>query len=259
MRYVPLIASVVGIVVFGLMLPISSHFFTAFALCCAFTGVGVWDMVQSRHSLRRNYPILANLRFGLEKVRPEIRQYFLESDTDGTPYNRSKRAVVYQRAKGQLDKRPLGTQQDVYGVNFEWINHSIVPAARIAGLDDLRVTIGGPDCRHPYSLSLLNISAMSLARSAPTRSARSTRAPSSAICPRYRRRRLQPASPRLWRRHHLGDRQRLFRLPKRGRLVLRRRVRPPGSRAASQDGRDQAVAGRQARPWRRAAGAESVA
>jgi glutamate synthase domain-containing protein 2 len=161
MRYVPLIASVVGIVVFGLMLPISSYFFTAFALCCAFTGVGVWDMVQSRHSLRRNYPILANLRFGLEKVRPEIRQYFLESDTDGTPYNRSKRAVVYQRAKGQLDKRPLGTQQDVYGVNFEWINHSIVPAARIARLDELRVTVGGADCRQPYSLSLLNISAMS--------------------------------------------------------------------------------------------------
>ena len=63
----------------------------------------------------------------LEKIRPEIRQYFLESETDGTPFNRSKRAIAYQRAKGALDKRPFGTQQDLYGNNFEWINHSIVP------------------------------------------------------------------------------------------------------------------------------------
>src|SRR5271166_245670 len=120
MRYVALIASLAGIVVFGLLVLVSPYFLTAFALCVAFSAIGIWDMVQTGHSLRRNYPILANIRFGLEKVRPEIRQYFLESDTDGTPYNRSKRAVVYQRAKGQLDKRPLGTQQDVYGVNFEW-------------------------------------------------------------------------------------------------------------------------------------------
>ena len=85
------------------------------AICAALAGLGLWDMLQKRHSLRRNYPILANLRFALETVRPEIRQYFLESDTDGTPFNRSKRAIVYQRAKGALDKRPFGTQQDVYG------------------------------------------------------------------------------------------------------------------------------------------------
>jgi glutamate synthase domain-containing protein 2 len=161
MRYVALIASLAGIVVFGVLVLVSPYFLTAFGLCVAFSAVGIWDMVQTRHSLRRNYPILANIRFGLEKVRPEIRQYFLESDTDGTPYNRSKRAVVYQRAKGQLDKRPLGTQQDVYGVNFEWINHSMAPAPHGARAEDLRVSVGGPDCRHPYSLSLLNISAMS--------------------------------------------------------------------------------------------------
>src|SRR5262249_8949938 len=109
--------------------------------------------------LRRNYPILANIRFGLEKIRPEIRQYFLESDTDGTPFNRSKRAVVYQRAKGQLDKRPFGTQQDIYGSSFEWINHSLVPVSPSG--HDFRITVGGPDCRQPYSLSLFNISAMS--------------------------------------------------------------------------------------------------
>ena len=109
--------------------------------------------------MRRNYPILANIRFILEKVRPEIRQYFLESDTDGTPFNRSKRAIVYQRAKGQLDKRPFGTQQDIYGTNFEWINHSIAPQ-HVAD-HDFRVVIGAPQCRQPYAMSLYNISAMS--------------------------------------------------------------------------------------------------
>lgn len=82
-------------------------------------------LIQTRHSLKRNYPILANIRFLLEGIRPEIRQYFLESDVDGVPFNRSKRAIVYQRAKGDLDKRPFGTMQDIYAGNFEWINHSI--------------------------------------------------------------------------------------------------------------------------------------
>jgi glutamate synthase domain-containing protein 2 len=116
-------------------------------------------MIQTKHSIRRNYPILANIRFGLEKVRPEIRQYFLESDTDGAPYNRSKRAIVYQRAKGALDKRPFGTLQEVYGPYFEWINHSIAP--RPAKTHDFRVTVGNAQCRHPYSISLFNVSAMS--------------------------------------------------------------------------------------------------
>ena len=102
-------------------------FLTVSLLCIALTAVGAWDMIQPNHSLKRNYPILANIRFLLEKIRPEIRQYFLESETDGTPFNRAKRSVVYQRAKGQLDKRPFGTQQDVYASGYEWINHSIAP------------------------------------------------------------------------------------------------------------------------------------
>jgi glutamate synthase domain-containing protein 2 len=121
--------------------------------------LGIWDMLQRKHSLRRNYPILANLRFLLETVRPEIRQYFLESETDGRPFNRSKRSIVYQRAKGVLDKRPFGTVQDVYGGDYEWLNHSI--AARTVKEHDFRVTVGGPLCRQPYSISLFNISAMS--------------------------------------------------------------------------------------------------
>jgi glutamate synthase domain-containing protein 2 len=134
----------------------------AYAICglaAGLSALGVWDLAQTRHSLRRNYPVLANIRFALEFIRPEIRQYFLESDTDGTPFNRSKRAIAYQRAKSALDKRPFGTQQDIYGDNFEWLTHSIA-ATNIADRD-FRVSVGGPDCRLPYSASLFNISAMS--------------------------------------------------------------------------------------------------
>src|SRR5262245_28028931 len=119
MRFVPLIAALLGTIVFALLAYWSNIFIVLAAPCGLASVIGIWDMLQTRHSLRRNYPILANIRFGLEKIRPEIRQYFLESDTDGVPFNRSKRAVAYQRAKGQLDKRPFGTQQDVYGNSFE--------------------------------------------------------------------------------------------------------------------------------------------
>src|SRR5579862_4174775 len=86
--------------------------------------LGIYDLIQEPHSILRNYPISAHLRFLLEEIRPEIRQYFLESDTDGAPFNRLTRSIVYQRAKSQLDKRPLGTELDVYGTNYEWMNHS---------------------------------------------------------------------------------------------------------------------------------------
>jgi glutamate synthase domain-containing protein 2 len=114
MRFVALTASLIGTAVFALLIPLHPLFIALTAACAVLSAIGVWDLVQSRHSIRRNYPILAHIRFGLEKIRPEIRQYFLESETDGAPFNRSKRAVAYQRAKGALDKRPFGTQQDIY-------------------------------------------------------------------------------------------------------------------------------------------------
>ena len=159
MRYFALIAAIACAVISAALLFWSDWFLTPFVLAAALAALGIWDMIQTKHSLRRNYPILANLRFVLEKVRPEIRQYFLESDLDGRPFNRSKRAVVYQRAKSQLDKRPFGTQQDVYGSSYEWINHSLAPQPVIG--HDFRVTVGGPQCSQPYSMSLFNISAMS--------------------------------------------------------------------------------------------------
>ena len=149
MRYLALVIAAVATII----LLVFSSFFGAWAawlapLTGALTALGVWDLVQTKHSLRRNYPILANLRFLLEEVRPEIRQYFLESDLDGTPFNRSKRSVVYQRAKSQLDKRPFGTQQDVYAENYEWLTHSLSPA-KVSSPNDMRVKVGGPACKQP--------------------------------------------------------------------------------------------------------------
>ena len=160
MRFLAFGLCIVFTLVAAVFLPTGNGYvWAAFLLFGALTLVGIADLIQVKRSLRRNYPILANIRFLLEEIRPEIRQYFLESDTDGTPFNRSKRALVYQRAKHQLETRPFGTQLDVYGENFEWMTHSIAPHH----LDDhdFRVTIGGPLCQRPYSASILNISAMS--------------------------------------------------------------------------------------------------
>ena len=121
--------------------------------------IGTMDLLQTRHAVLRNYPLTAHIRFILEEIRPEIRQYFLESEKDGTPFSRDKRALVYQRAKQALDKRPFGTQSDVYASGFEWLDHSIAPK-RVAD-EPFRIVIGGPDCTKPYSASIFNISAMS--------------------------------------------------------------------------------------------------
>ncbi|MEZ5706292.1 MAG: FMN-binding glutamate synthase family protein [Burkholderiaceae bacterium] len=130
-----------------------------FVLFAALSAVGWWDMTQARRAVLRNYPIIGHFRYMLEKVRPEIRQYFLESDTEATPFSRSQRTLVYARAKGETDKRPFGTQHDVAANGYEWINHSIAPSS-IAS-HDFRTTVGGPACTQPYEASVFNISAMS--------------------------------------------------------------------------------------------------
>ncbi|SPU50459.1 membrane protein [Bordetella trematum] len=131
----------------------------AAAPLCALALLGIYDLLQQRHAIRRNYPVLGNLRFLFEFIRPEIRQYFLEDDTKAQPFSRAQRSIVYQRAKQEIDKRPFGTQEDVYGDRYEWINHSMAPS-HIADAD-FRIQVGGPDCTQPYSLSVFNISAMS--------------------------------------------------------------------------------------------------
>ena len=123
--------------------------------------IGIYDMLQVKHTILRNYPIVGHFRYLLERFRPEIMQYFVETDTQGRPINRISRSLVYERAKNENDTTPFGTQEDVYSEGYEWMEHSIYAK----NFDDLdqnpRITIGGKDCTQPYSSSLLNISAMS--------------------------------------------------------------------------------------------------
>lgn len=123
---------------------------------------GFHDMYQTKRSILRNYPLAGRGRYWMEELRPKIYQYFIESDTDGTPFSRIYRSIVYQRAKEQLATTPFGTQLDVNQVGYEWINHSMnALQAHEMSHDSLRVSVGGKDCTKPYSCSILNISAMS--------------------------------------------------------------------------------------------------
>jgi glutamate synthase domain-containing protein 2 len=131
---------------------------TATVVGLAGVALGLRDLRQTRHAILRNYPVIGHLRFLLEFVRPELRQYFIESDNEAAPFSRQQRSLVYQRAKGEPDKRPFGTQLDVHREGYEWINHSLAPTT-LAG-HDFRITIGAGRAQ-PYSASVFNISAMS--------------------------------------------------------------------------------------------------
>lgn len=120
--------------------------------------IGFADMLQTKQTIRRNFPVIGNLRYFMEMVRPEINQYFVESNTSGTPFNRLDRSLVYQRAKGELDTIPFGTQKNVYDVGYEWVTHSLRP--KHVDPASLRVLIGEKRAR-PYSASIFNIGAMS--------------------------------------------------------------------------------------------------
>jgi glutamate synthase domain-containing protein 2 len=130
-----------------------------FVLFGALSVVGWYDLRQTKKAVLRNYPVIGHLRYMLETVRPEIRQYFLENNTEATPFSRNQRSLVYARAKGETDKRPFGTQLDVKADGFEWLNHSLMPTSLAS--HDFRITIGGPTCKQPYEASVFNISAMS--------------------------------------------------------------------------------------------------
>ncbi len=121
--------------------------------------VGILDQLQTKQAIRRNFPVIGHGRYLLEAIRPEINQYFIESNTDGMPFDREQRSVVYQRAKGVNDTTPFGTQLDVYVPGYEWLEHSL--RAKTPATQEVRLTIGGSACAQPYSSSVLNISAMS--------------------------------------------------------------------------------------------------
>jgi glutamate synthase domain-containing protein 2 len=129
------------------------------ALALAVLALAVFDLVQRRHSILRNYPVAGHLRFLLERIRPEIQQYFIERNTDGRPFDRDVRSVIYERAKGIHGEKAFGTEQDVNEVGYEFLLHSTYPARQLE--TPPRIRIGGPDCTRPYDMALMNVSGMS--------------------------------------------------------------------------------------------------
>lgn len=138
---------------------VSPAFYWAFLVILPLVGLGLMNAFQKRRAILRNYPVIGMLRYFFEEIRPEIQQYFVENDTDGTPFPRDVRSVVYQRAKRERDTVPFGTQKDLYKAGSEWVHHSLRP--HHIEPSTLRVTIGNHQCKQPYSASILNISAMS--------------------------------------------------------------------------------------------------
>lgn len=157
-RYLAYALSIVGLLV---SLPLTLHAGFGYwvpGIFAALVALGTRDLLQRKRTVSRIYPILANIRYFLESFGPEIRQYFIQSDTEERPFSREQRAIVYQRAKNTLDKRPFGSQLEMYREGFEWMSHSLAP--RQIKDRDFRVLIGGA-CKQPYLASVFNISAMS--------------------------------------------------------------------------------------------------
>jgi glutamate synthase domain-containing protein 2 len=121
--------------------------------------VGIHDVLQRKHSILRNYPVLGHMRFLMEEIRPELQQYFIERNFDGRPFDRNTRTAIYERAKGSKEEQPFGTERDLYAVGYEYLLHSTRPVDVMP--DVPRVRIGGPACTKPYDMALLNVSAMS--------------------------------------------------------------------------------------------------
>ena len=164
LRYMPFLGCIIGTLFSFTALelndnPWESRAWRFFFLFGALTLVGIYDIMQTRMSILRNYPVIGHLRFMLEFIRPEIRQYFIEGDNDEAPFSREQRTLVYSRAKAVSDSIPFGTTLDVMAPGYQWINQSLVPTK--LPNHDFRVLIGNQDCKQPYSASIFNISAMS--------------------------------------------------------------------------------------------------
>lgn len=162
MRNQFVIFAIISLLISGLLtIFVSTYWLVAFIIVLAVVILGFYDMYQSKHSIMRIYPVLGRFRWVLEDLRPKIYQYFIESDTDGTPINRVDRSTVYQRAKKETETIPFGTQLNVYAEGYEWMCHSVSPKDFKTLDHNPRVLFGNKDCKQPYSGSILNISAMS--------------------------------------------------------------------------------------------------
>ena len=251
MRNVFVVSSIVAVLLVALLGAWWTPALASYLLVLPAVALGVHDMRQKEHSLRRNFPLVSRGRWFMEWLRPYFRQYFFESETDGAPVSRMFRSVVYQRAKGQGDTVPFGTKMNTYGEGYEWMAHSMAAIDTHGTVTDPRVTVGGRDCTEPYSASLLNVSAMSFGSlSANAVLALNSGARKGGFA--------QNTGEGGLSKHHLehgGDLvwqigTGLLRLPRRGRRLRRgqvRRERPP---ARGADDRDQALPRRQARSRR---------
>lgn len=133
--------------------------FLLLAIALGLVCLGVYDLVQKKHAILRNYPVIGHMRFLMEGIRPELQQYFIERNFDGRPYDRNTRTAIYMRAKGEKEEHPFGTERDLYEIGYEYLVHSTAPVRTMT--EPPRVRIGGPDCTQPYDMALLNVSAMS--------------------------------------------------------------------------------------------------
>lgn len=129
------------------------------AVASAIAAVGVYDLVQRKHSVLRNYPVLGHMRFLMEALRPELQQYFIERNFDGRPFDRDVRTLIYERAKGTSAEQSFGTERDIDEQGYEYLVHSTLPVEPPP--EPYRVRLGGPDCKRPYDIALMNISSMS--------------------------------------------------------------------------------------------------
>jgi len=157
-RLIFLLSTLVVLFANWLLSRVSPHVWWSFIFFGPVIIVGFADMLQTRHTLRRNFPVIGNFRYLMEFFRPEINQYFVESNTSGMPFNRLDRSLVYQRSKGELDTIPFGTQKNVYEIGYEWVTHSLIP--KYVDPSTLRVAIGNNGSQ-VYQASIFNIGAMS--------------------------------------------------------------------------------------------------
>ena len=206
--------------------------------------IGLHDSLQRQHTILRNFPLIGHVRYLFEMVRPEIQQYFIESNTDAFPIEREFRNIVYQRAKGELETQPFGTQRNVYRIGYEWAAHSLAPIPPLE--EPPRIQIGGPGCRQPYSCSLLNISAMSfgalsknavLALNAGAKAGGFAHNTGESAISSYH---LEPGGDLIWQ---IGTGY--FGCRTRGWAVRRRAIQRPGGARRGADDRAQAVSGRE--------------
>ena len=161
MRKAFLIISITILSLTGILIYVNWKFSFLLLIFIPLILMGLYDMYQSKKTIRKNFPLLGRMRYLLEGIGPEIRQYFVETDLEGKPFNRLQRSIVYQRSKKESDSMPFGTQLDVYQDGYEWINHSIraIPFSKVN--ENPKVHIGSSQCTKPYEASMFNISAMS--------------------------------------------------------------------------------------------------